>query len=294
MLDKHNLLGFTAKNAKMNLCSQKRLGLILLTAVILLSAVNPAAALEIIKGKPIQGGMMLIKTKPGHKITLNGSSLMVSHNGDAVIGFHRDDTAPITLTSFDDDDPVASLTITPEKRRYEEQRIDGLPPKLVTPPEDVLARIKRDRDVVAAARARETALTAFLGDFDWPTRGIITGVYGSRRILNDQPRAPHYGIDIAAPTGTEVRAPQAGIIRMVDDLYYTGWTIILDHGHGVSSTLLHLDTTLVDPGAAIEKGQVIGTVGSTGRSTGPHLDWRINWFDKRLDPALLAGPMPKS
>jgi murein DD-endopeptidase MepM/ murein hydrolase activator NlpD len=282
------------KYAKMNSCPQKHFSLILLTAVILLSAINPVAALEIVKGKPIQGGMMLIKTEPGHGITLDGTSLMVSLDGDAVIGFHRDDTAPITLISFDDGDPVASLTITPEKRRYEEQRIDGLPPKLVTPPEDVLARIKRDRDVVSTARAHETAITAFLGDFDWPTQGIITGVYGSRRILNDQPRAPHYGIDIAAPIGTEVIAPQAGIIRMVDDLYYTGWTIILDHGHGISSTLLHLDTTSVDLGAAIEKGQVIGTVGSTGRSTGPHLDWRINWFNKRLDPALLAGPMPES
>jgi murein DD-endopeptidase MepM/ murein hydrolase activator NlpD len=294
MLNKHNLWGLAMKDAKMNLSPQKHFSFILLTAVIVLGVLNPATALEIIKGKPIQGGMMLIKTEAGHRITLNGTSLMVSQNGDAVIGFHRDETAPITLTSFDDDDPVASLTITPEKRRYEEQRIDGLPPKLVTPPEDVLARIKRDRDVVAAARAHGTAITAFLGDFDWPTQGIITGVYGSRRILNDQPRAPHYGIDIAAPIGTEVIAPQAGIIRMVDDLYYTGWTIILDHGHGVSSTLLHLDTTSVDVGATIEKGQVIGTVGSTGRSTGPHLDWRINWFNKRLDPALLAGPMPES
>ena len=122
--------------------------------------------------------------------------------------------------------------------------------------------------------------------------GIITGVYGSRRILNGQPRAPHYGIDIAAPKGTPVIAPQDGIITMVDDLYFTGWTIIMDHGHGLSSTFLHLDQTAVEEGQTVKRGEALGTVGSSGRSTGPHLDWRINLFEKRLDPMLVAGPMP--
>jgi murein DD-endopeptidase MepM/ murein hydrolase activator NlpD len=273
---------------------KKHFCLVLLMVIALFGEVNAVAALEIIKGKPIQGGMILIKTESGHQITLNDMPLMVSDDGNAVIGFNRDDTAPVILKSYDGDDPVSELTITPLKRSYKEQRINGLPTKMVSPPEDVLARIRRDREVVSAARAHETPITAFLGKFDWPAQGIVTGVYGSRRILNNQPRAPHYGIDIAAPAGTEVTAPQAGIVRMVEDLYFTGWTVILDHGHGVSSTLLHLDTTSVGVGETVSKGQVIGTVGSTGRSTGPHLDWRINWFSKRLDPALLAGPMPTS
>ena len=112
-------------------------------------------------------------------------------------------------------------------------------------------------------------------------------------MLNGEPRAPHYGIDIAAPKGTPVKAPADGIIRMADDLYFTGWTIILDHGHGMSSTFLHLETTAAEVGDSVSQGQVIGTVGSTGRSTGPHLDWRINVFGKRLDPMLIAGPMPE-
>ena len=127
----------------------------------------------------------------------------------------------------------------------------------------------------------------------WPVEGIITGVYGSRRILNGEPRAPHYGIDIAAKTGTPVKAPADGIIRMVENLYFTGWTIILDHGHGLSSTFLHLDTTEARLGQKVAAGQVIATVGSSGRSTGPHLDWRINLFERRLDPMLIAGAPPK-
>jgi len=163
---------------------------------------------------------------------------------------------------------------------------------MVTPPQDVLDRIARDRVVVADAREVITTILAWQEDFIWPAKGPITGVYGSRRILNGQPRAPHYGIDIAAPKGTPVVAPAYGIVRMVDDLYYTGITIILDHGHGVSSTFLHLQDAAVKPDMIISKGDVIGWVGSTGRSTGPHLDWRMNWRNKRLDPELLAGPMP--
>ena len=253
-----------------------------------------ANAIEVVRGKPIQGGMVIVKTAPGFSMTADGEPLMVTKDGFAVIGFHRDDTDKIVLESFSNGAPAKSLSIIPDQRHYKEQRINGLPKKMVTPPEDVLARIKRDRDVVGKARMHKTTIPAFLDAFDWPVHGIITGVYGSRRILNNEPRAPHYGIDIAAPTGTSVMAPQSGVIRMVEDLYYTGWTIIIDHGHGISSTFLHLDKTTVNVGDTIQKGDVIGTVGSTGRSTGPHLDWRVNWFSKRLDPSLLVGPMPKS
>ena len=258
----------------------------------LLSMTSISDALEVVSGEAIQGGMVIVKTAPGFTITVDGAPLMVSDNGHAVIGFHRDDTETVILKSYSDDALVSRISLTPQRRQYKEQRINGLPKTMVTPPENVLLRIKRDRKSVIKARSYETSITAFLGEFDWPSHGIITGVYGSRRVLNDQPRTPHYGIDIAAPIGTTVIAPQSGIIRMVDDLYYTGWTIILDHGHGVSSTFLHLNTTSMQVGKNVQKGDVIGTVGSTGRSTGPHLDWRINWFEKRLDPALLVGPMP--
>ena len=257
------------------------------------SAQSDTNVIEIVKGQAIQGGLILIKTAPGSRLTLDDAPLMATQDGIAVIGFHRDDTAPVVVVATAPDGAVTRREFTPQTRRYEEQRIEGLPPKMVTPPDEVVARIKRDREMVVMARSAATPIAHFTGDFAWPAQGIITGVYGSRRILNGKPRSPHYGIDIAAPKGSPVIAPQGGIIRMVADLYFTGWTVIIDHGHGVSSTFLHLEDTAVIPGDQVNKGQVIGTVGSTGRSTGPHLDWRINLFGKRLDPQLLVGEMPQ-
>ena len=264
-------------------------GLIFLFAI----PVSSSWAIEVIKGEIIQGGLVVIQVEKGSSLTLDGTPLMVTKDGIAVIGFHRDDTASIKVVATAPDGTVKTRNFTPEIRDYQEQRIEGLPPKMVTPPDEVVARIKRDRAMVVMARSAATPMDHFSGRFEWPARGIITGVYGSRRILNGKPRAPHYGIDIAAAQGSPVTAPQGGIIRMVADLYFTGWTIIIDHGHGVSSTFLHLENTKVIPGDQVKQGQVIGTVGSTGRSTGPHLDWRINLFDKRLDPQLLAGKMPQ-
>lgn len=252
-----------------------------------------AQALETVKGEAIQGGLLLLKTRPDHVLTIQGEPLMVTPEGYAVIGFHRDEDAPITIREMAPDGHWQDHVFAPKIREYPEQRIDGLPQKMVTPPDDVLARIGRDRDVVTKARAHATPISAFSTSFIWPVQGIITGVYGSRRILNGEPRAPHYGIDIAASKGTPVKAPADGIIRMAEDLYFTGWTIILDHGHGLSSTFLHLDTIDVPLGATIRQGEVIGTVGSSGRSTGAHLDWRVNLFSKRLDPMLMVGPMPE-
>ena len=257
------------------------------------SAQSDTNVIEIVKGQAIQGGLILIKTAPGSRLTLDDAPLMATQDGIAVIGFHRDDTAPVVVVATAPDGAVTRREFTPQTRIYEEQRIEGLPPKMVTPPDEVVARIKRDREMVVMARSAATPIAHFTGDFAWPAQGIITGVYGSRRILNGKPRSPHYGIDIAAPKGSPVIAPQGGIIRMVADLYFTGWTVIIDHGHGVSSTFLHLEDTAVIPGDQVNKGQVIGTVGSTGRSTGPHLDWRINLFGKRLDPQLLVGEMPQ-
>jgi len=249
-------------------------------------------AIEVLSGKAIQGGLIVLQTKPGSDLTINGKKTMVSSEGLAVTGFHRDDTTNLTIQTKHPDGNVQKILLKPEIRVYQEQRIDGLPRKMVTPPDKVLERIATDRKLVISARAHASKISAFAGKFSWPIKGIITGVYGSKRILNGKPRAPHYGIDIAAPEGTPITAPQAGIVRMVSDLYFTGWTIILDHGHGVSSTFLHLKNATVNVGTKVKKRDVIGTVGSTGRSTGAHLDWRINLFSKRLDPELIAGPMP--
>ena len=168
----------------------------------------------------------------------------------------------------------------------------GCPPKLVTPPDDVIARIRADAGAVRAARAIDTPEPMFLSGFTWPAKGRISGVYGSQRVLNGQPRQPHYGIDIAAPTGTPVVAPADGIVRLAKDLYFSGLTLMLDHGHGVGSALLHLDRFDVSVGDRVRQGDFLGTVGATGRATGPHLDWRVHWFDRRIDAGLLVGEMP--
>lgn len=266
----------------------------ILALCVMLMAGQSAIALDIYNGHATQGGMVIIQTDPQAELTIDNQPLAVAKNGLAVIGFHRDDDAPVTLMARYPDGHRETLTLTPATRQFKEQRIDGLPQNMVTPPQDVLDRIARDRKAVSDARAVISDLTGWQQDFIWPSHGIITGIYGSRRILNGQPRAPHYGIDIAADTGTPVKAPADGIITMVDDLYFTGTTIIMDHGHGISSTFLHLEKAHISVGRFVKQGDIIGEVGSSGRSTGAHLDWRINWFSKRLDPALLAGPMPDS
>lgn len=239
------------------------------------------------QGSAIQGGMISAKLPDEATAMLDSAPLPVSENGYIAFGFHRDDTARARLVITHNDGTTHLTDLTPTKRSYETQSITGLAGKYVSPPQETLERIASDRRNVADARAVLSLGDVFITDgLDWPLQGTITGIYGSQRILNGQPRAPHYGIDIAAPTGTPVIAPADGIITLADDLYYTGGTLIIDHGLHISSTLLHLQTMTVDVGDRVTAGMVIGTVGSTGRSTGPHLDWRINWNEKRLDPQL--------
>ncbi|MGC6518268.1 MAG: M23 family metallopeptidase [Candidatus Puniceispirillaceae bacterium] len=239
------------------------------------------------KGDIRQGGLVTAQVPAGATVMLDDTPLPLSANHHIAFGFHRDDDKAQILTITTKDGTSYITTLFPEQRDYKTQTINGLASKYVSPPQEVLDRIARDRQKVATARAHLSYLDDFITNgFDWPASGTITGIYGSQRILNGTPRAPHYGIDIAAPAGTPVLAPADGIITMADDLYYTGGTIIIDHGLHISSTMLHLDMMTVSHGDKIKRGDVIGTIGSTGRSTGPHLDWRLNWGQKRLDPQL--------
>jgi murein DD-endopeptidase MepM/ murein hydrolase activator NlpD len=263
-----------------------------LALVLALLLAAPAAALEL-RGEPVQGGLLYGQVAPGSEVTLDGAPVRLDPQGRFVVGFGREAPPEAVLTVRRPDGTGETRALRVAQRDYDVQRIDGLPQSQVTPPEDVWERIKADAAKVAAARAHDSDQPHFLGPFAWPAEGIVTGVYGSQRILNGTPRQPHYGIDIAAPEGTPVRAPAGGIVRLAEpDLYYTGGTVILDHGYGVSSTFLHMARLDVAVGDAVAQGDVLGTVGSTGRSTGAHLDWRINWFDERIDPQLVAGPMP--
>ena len=176
-----------------------------------------------------------------------------------------------------------------EPRKYRMQRINGLPKNMISPPKKVLERIIIENKKIKKVRMRDSNFSFWKLGFVWPAKGRISGVYGSQRILNGRPKQPHYGIDIAAPKGSLVVAPTGGVVALAEpDLYYSGGTIILDHGHGLTSAFLHMDKLFVAVGDVVSQSQPIGTIGSTGRSTGPHLDWRINWFEKRIDPGLLV------
>ena len=236
------------------------------------------------KGKFLQGHFILGITDPSAKIIIDKKNVKVSNDGYFVFGIDRDRKFDLTVTKVIDGkkEKIIKKVL---KRKYNIQRIDGLEESKVTPPESVYKRIKEENNKIGEARSINSDLLFFKNQFIMPVEGIISGVYGSQRILNGKPKWPHYGIDIAAKQGTMIKSSGSGIVTMAeDDLYYTGGTIIMDHGHGISTIYSHLETVLVSIGDIINQGDIIGTVGSTGRSTGPHLDFRINWFQTRLDP----------
>ena len=248
----------------------------------------------LLRGGAVEGGLMIARTAPDNRVTLDDATIPVAPDGLFIVGFHRDSDLPVTIGITKTDGTSQLTVLTPQQRSYQIQRIDGLQKNMVTPPENVIARIKSDQAAVAAARQTPAAAGDFWRGIDWPVTGRISGVFGSQRILNGQPRQPHYGIDIAVPKGTPVRAPASGLVTLVKDLYFSGWTVIINHGLGLNSTFLHLDSTAISVGDTVQRGIIIGTVGSTGRSTGPHLDWRLDWQGRRIDASLAAGPMPET
>lgn len=261
----------------------------------LLGSIPAWAATYSLDGERVQGGLLLGKADPGTKVIFEGKKIRVSPEGYFVIGFTRDAKPTAALAVTFPDGKTRKETIKVRKRKYKIQRIDGLPPKMVTPPKKVLDRIKRENVLIKKARAGDTAVPHFLKGWIWPSKGRISGVYGSQRVLNGKPRRPHFGVDVAAPVGTLVVAPSDGVVTLVEkDLYYTGGTIIIDHGHGLSSAFLHMQDVTVKKGQPVKQGDKIGTIGKTGRATGPHLDWRMNLFGARIDPQLLVPPMKTS
>ena len=267
-----------------------------LLALLSLGAAPVAAETGLrLDGPRTQGGLLRGRVPPGSTVEYEGDAVRVSRDGWFLVGFGRDAPPEAELVVVYPDGRRERRALAVDRREYDIQRIDGLPARKVTPrSKEDLARIEADVRMVRQARAIDDPRTDFLGGFRWPIKGRISGVYGSQRILNGEPRRPHFGIDIAAPAGTRIGAPADGVITMVHpDMFFSGGTMIVDHGHGLSSAFLHLSRILVEKGERVTQGQVIAEVGSTGRSTGPHLDWRINLFDRRLDPALLVGPMPK-
>jgi len=240
-----------------------------------------------------QGELIVGKTDPGTVLRLDGQPLAVSRNGAFALGFAYDRKEPSILDILYTDGVMERRDITPAIREYEIQRISGLPESFVTPPAGVLDRIKGESAAIRQARERVTDASWFADGFEWPVSGIVSSLFGSQRILNGEPRAPHLAVDIAAPIGTPIRAAAPGVVSLTGDLYFDGLFTIVDHGQGVSTCYAHQDRILVNPGDAIDRGQMIGEVGKTGRVTGPNLHWGLNWFQVGLDPSLAtSAPRP--
>ncbi|WP_218044795.1 M23 family metallopeptidase [Kiloniella majae] len=244
-------------------------------------------------GEFIQGGIIIGKAPSGTKVFLNKEAIKVSEQGDFVFGFGRDVEGQVEVSIHKPDGDILTENYEIKKRDYAIQRIEGVAQKYVSPPKEVADRISRDATIVAKARTSNFDEPMYASGFIWPAQGRISGVYGSQRVFNGVPKRPHFGVDVAAPVGTPIAAPAPGIVTLAEpDLYYSGGTVILDHGHGLSSTFLHMDSVTVDVGDFLNQGEKLGTLGATGRVTGPHLDWRMNWFKERVDPETLVGPMP--
>jgi len=239
-----------------------------------------------------QGALVIAKVVPGSEVKYAGKTLRIAADGTVVFGVGRDEEGPLRVSVKPPRGAATVATIAVDPRDWPIERIEGVPPATVEPPPEIAERIQREQARVVAARARDDSRTDFEETFAWPVSGRISGRFGNQRVYvvkgKDVPKSPHAGMDIAVPEGTPVKAPAAGIVTFADrDLYLTGGTVLLDHGHGVSSNFLHLSRIDVKVGDRIEQGQVIGAVGHTGRATGPHLHWGMNWFDVRIDPLLL-------
>lgn len=235
-----------------------------------------------------QGALVFGKVPPGSQVGYAGRQLRVSGYGTVVFGVGRDEKGPLLIEIKRPDGIRAAARIMVTARDWPLEYINGVPPKTVNPPPAIAARIKREQALVVAARSRDDDRTDFAQAFIWPVQGRISGRFGNGRVYNGQPGSGHSGMDIAAATGTPVKSPAAGVVTFAaPDLYLTGGTLLLDHGYGVSSNFLHLSRIDVKVGDRVAQGQVIGAVGATGRATGPHLHWGMNWFDVRIDPLLV-------
>lgn len=235
-----------------------------------------------------QGAMVIGKVPAGASVRYGERTLRATPYGSVVFGIGREQTAPVEVDVMAADGRSQRVSIVVLPRDWPIEQINGVPPKTVNPPPEIAERIRREQALVTAARDRDDERADFAQAFVWPVRGRISGRFGNQRVYNGQPGSAHSGMDIAAATGTPVLAPAAGVVTFAaPDLYLTGGTLLLDHGHGISSNFLHLSRIDVKVGDRIVQGQVLGAVGATGRATGPHLHWGMNWFDVRIDPLLV-------
>ncbi len=264
---------------------------LLLGTVMLVQAGDPSYRL--VKGTWEQGSLLIGETTPGAAVVFDGRKLLVSPEGLFVFGLDRDAKSPVLLTITAPGGKPIVESHTVAKRKWDTQPLTGIAPKYVDPPQEVQDRIAAEQKIINAARRRDTAISDFATPFVWPATGRISGIFGSQRILNGKPKSPHYGVDVAVPTGTPITAPAGGVISLAEpDLYFTGGTVFIDHGHGLQSVMVHLSRLDVKVGDRVEQGQPVALSGATGRVTGPHLHWGLYWFGEKVDAQKHTGAMP--
>lgn len=269
----------------------------LLAQAVVLAAL-PKAMAEVpgrlsLGGSHEQGGLVIGRAEPGASVAVDGTKLLVSPQGVFAFGLAYDAVKPVQLAVIFADGRNEARDFLPTPRHYDIQAITGLPEKYVEPPPEVAERMARERALITEARKRETAGTDFATPLEWPCAGRLSGIYGSQRILNGKPMAPHLAVDVAAAEGTSIHAAADGIVSGTDDFYLEGGFTMIDHGHGVSTCYLHQSKRLVAAGDSVRRGDIIGLIGRTGRATGPHTHWGLNWFQLKLDPSRATStPIP--
>lgn len=253
-------------------------------------ATSPPAGLSL--EQPLRQGQLVIgRSEPGARVSVDQRKLRVDSQGRFVFGLGRDQRRVVLCLRLPADAKARCQGLAVAARAYRIERVDGLPPATVNPDPAEQARIQREAALIAKARERDDPRSDFAAEIDWPARGRISGVYGSQRVLNGEPKSPHMGLDIAAPAGTAIVAPLPGVVTLVHaDMLLTGQTVVLDHGHGVSSVYIHMSRIDVREGQALRRGEPLGAIGMSGRASGPHLHWGLNWFEVKLDPQLLLAP----
>mgnify|MGYP001187731700 CR=1 FL=1 len=262
--------------------------------IVLLSVAQGAFAAQLPDGVTLsnglsQGQLVIGQTTPDARISIDQRNVRIDPQGRFVFGLGRDQTRVSLCVRLPDDAKARCAGLSVAARKYNIERVSGLPQQTVTPDPAAQARIDRENALIVKARTQDTARSDFASAFVRPAKGRISGVYGSQRVLNGEAKSPHMGLDIAAPQGTLITAPAPGVVSLVHaDMLLTGQTVLIDHGHGVSSVYIHMSRTDVREGQVLAVGDAIGAIGMTGRASGPHLHWGLNWFDVKLDPALVA------
>lgn len=271
----------------------RRSALLQVAALTVMPGAAAAAGTLSLGGSYEQGGLILGRVAPGAVVDVDGNAVSVSPDGIFCFGLPYDAKTPLRVTARFSDGSQDVREVVPVARQYDIQAINGLPEEYVEPPPDILERMARERAQIVEARKRDTDGTDFMKPLEWPCPGRLSGIYGSQRILNGKPMAPHLGVDVAAPEGTPIHAAADAVVAISDEFHLEGGFTLLDHGHGINTCYLHQSQRLVTAGQSVKRGEVIGLIGHTGRATGPHTHWGLCWFEMKLDPSrATAAPVP--